>query len=239
MQNDLSVMVESLTRLAAQYGPFLFAILFTFVVTSTAHKYYRESNTRQPPASEEEKGTYRSYFRTSVWVGVALTLVSIGWWFYVQMFGPSTYQIAIVRLQPDEKIVSQYFAKTVPEPNIPGTVPLYDAYFIVTQDVPFKVGDKFDFYYYKAPVTPNQTAVATAGSAVGVGVGVTATLIEVKYSGNKLDTYQVTSSGSTVTLTTVANNATATVLASISNEISIARPQLASAAVTSSARTSQ
>src|SRR6201988_4227158 len=130
MQVDLST-IETATRLASQYGPFLFAILFIFVVTRTAHKYYQECNTRTVPATEEEKKTYRSYFLISVWGGIALTLVSIGWWVYVQMQGPSVYQIAIVALHSDEAILSNYFSKTVPRPAIGGASALTDDYFIV------------------------------------------------------------------------------------------------------------
>jgi hypothetical protein len=145
MQNDLSSMVETMTRLAAQYGPFLFAMLFILVVTSTAHKYYRESNTRQPPASEEERATYRSYFRTSVWVGIGLTLVSIGWWFIAQFHGPTNFEIAVVGLQPGETIASNYYSQDVAEPMIQGTIPLHDSKFMVNKAVPLKIGDKFKF----------------------------------------------------------------------------------------------
>jgi hypothetical protein len=230
MEIDLSSL-ESVTRLAQQYGPFLFAMLFIFVVTRTAHKYYLESNTRQqPPASEEEKTTYRSYFRTSVWVGIALTLLSIGWWIYVQMQGPSIYQIAIVGLQPDESVLSQYYFKTVPRPTIPGAVAPHDDYFIVAQDQPIKIGDTFDFYYFKTPPTQ---AVATPGGQPAEAVGITGTPIEIKYSGNTRETYQVTQNGGTVSLKIVASNPTATGSVLVADGDQGSRPQLASLAVTS------
>jgi hypothetical protein len=200
MQNDLS-MLDSIARSAAQYGPFLFAVLFTLVVTRTAHKYYQESNTRQqPPATEEEKATYRSYFTTSIWVGIALTLVSIGWWIYVQMQGTNVYQIAINGLQPDETVSSNYYAMTKPEPTIPGAVTLTDYLFMIVQNAPFKVGDKFEIYYFKIPPRP---ASGTPGDQTA-GVGIAPIPLQVQYSGNPSDTYQVTQNGGTVTLTTVA-----------------------------------
>jgi hypothetical protein len=46
---------KDLVQLAADFGPFLFAILFIMVVTRTAHGYYRECSTRtEPLASPEE-----------------------------------------------------------------------------------------------------------------------------------------------------------------------------------------
>ncbi|MFZ3353913.1 MAG: hypothetical protein WA268_23930 [Xanthobacteraceae bacterium] len=219
MQVNMSIL-ETITRLAAQYGPFLFAMLFIFVVTRTAHNYYRESNTRQPQASEEEKRTYRSYFVTSVWVGISLALLSIGWWIYVQMEGPSVYQIAIVGLHSDESILSQYFSKIVPRPTIAGANPLADEYFIVAQDRPFRMGDKFEFYYFKTLTTNTVTGGANATAGVGV-IGVP---IEIKYSGNNLDTYQITQTGNLVSLTLVASNPSTINGAFAENEVKRLQP---------------
>ncbi len=202
MQTDLA-MLDSIARSAAQYGPFLFAVLFILIVTRTAHKYYQESNTRQqPPATEEEKATYRSYFTISIWVGIALTLVSIGWWIYVQMQGTNVYQIAINGLQPNETVSSNYYSMTKPEPTIPGAVTLTDYLFMVVQNAPFKVGDKFEIYYFKIPPRPSP---GTAGEQPA-GVGIAPIPLQVQYSGNPSDTYQVTQDGGTVALTTVAAN---------------------------------
>jgi hypothetical protein len=202
METDLA-MLDSIARSAAQYGPFLFAVLFILIVTRTAHKYYQESNTRQqPPATEEEKATYRSYFTISIWVGIALTLVSIGWWIYVQMQGTNVYQIAINGLQPNETVSSNYYSMTKPEPTIPGAVILTDYLFMVVQNAPFKVGDKFEIYYFKIPPRPSS---GTAGDQPS-GVGIAPVPLQVQYSGNPSDTYQVTQNGGTVALTTVAAN---------------------------------
>jgi hypothetical protein len=231
MQVDLSTL-EAFTRLAAQYGPFLFAMLFIFVVTRTAHKYYQECNVRQqPPASEEERKTYRSYFRTSIWVGIALTALSVGWWIYVQMAGPSVYQIAIVGLRSDESILSQYFAKVVPRPTPPGADTLADDFFIIAQDKPFRIGDKFQFYYFK---TPSTHAVSTPGVQPAAGIGVQGVPIEVKYAGNALDTYQLTQTGDTVSLHVVASNRAPVGNSVTAEEIRMLATQLASASPASS-----
>ena len=198
MSIDLTTM-EAVVRLAQQYGPFLFAILFILVVTRTAHKYYKECNTRTAPvASEEEKRAYRLYFIASIWSGIAVTALSIVWWIYAQIAGTNIYQVAIVGLAPDESVLSQYYVKTVPRPTPPGMPSLHDDYFIIAQSEPFKIGDKFYFDYFKISNTPTPAAVA-----VGIAPG---NHIEIKYSGNKIDTFQISTDGGSVNLKTVASN---------------------------------
>jgi hypothetical protein len=189
MQIDVTTF-ETLTRLAQQYGPFLFALLFILVVTRTAHEYYQECNTRtQPRASESEKKTYRSYFISSVWVGIALMLISIGWWIYAQMQGPSIYQIAIVGLRPEESVLSDYYSKTISRPSIPGAMALHDTYFIVAREGPIAIGDEFNLYYFKAA-----TSAGAAASDAAAGVGIAGVKLDIKYFGRKRDAYQVAQS---------------------------------------------
>ena len=52
--------LSKLTNLAFQFGPFLFALLFSLIITRWAHKIYREANQRKAP--DEERETYRFYF---------------------------------------------------------------------------------------------------------------------------------------------------------------------------------
>ena len=129
-------------------------------------------------------------------------LLSISWWIYVQLQGPSIYQIAILGLQQDESILSEYYSKTVTRPTIPGAEVLHDEYFIVAQDQPLKIGDRFEFYYFKTPASP--TVAAPVGQPAGIGLA--GTQVDIKYSGNKLDTYEVAQSGSAVSLKIVASN---------------------------------
>jgi hypothetical protein len=179
---DMSVnTVETLTRLAEQFGPFLFAILFILVVTRTAHGYYRDCMTRTaPPSTEQEQKTYRSYFLCSVWVGIVVMGLSIGWWFYVQARGNNVYQIAILDLGADEQILSNYFAKNAPHPTMAGLEPIHDAYFLVVRDHPFEIGDRLAFQYFKVS--------AKAGTDAK---GVIGTQIELKYAGGHNLTYKI------------------------------------------------
>jgi hypothetical protein len=169
---DLSVFT-SIVSLAEQFGPFLFSILFILVVPRIAQNYYREANIRMPPASEEEKNTYRIYFIGSVVCGILVMGASIGWWFFWQSQGTFVYQVAIVGLKEDETIASQFFNKRAPRPVIPGAVGLHDDYFVLVQNQPFNVGDKFQFDFYKIPTDIN--------SCVGAAGSVTPQKLEIVY----------------------------------------------------------
>jgi hypothetical protein len=207
MPIDLTTL-ETVVRLAQQYGPFLFAILFILIVTRTAHKYYKECNTRAAPAaSEEEKRAYRFYFVVSIWSGIAVMVLSIIWWIYAQVAGTNIYQVAIVGLAPDESVLSQYYFKNVPRPTPPGMTSLHDDYFIIAQSEPFKIGDKFDFYYFKIPSDSPAPAAA---------VGISGKPIEIKYSGNKIDTFQISTDGGSVNLKVIASEP-----AAINNQLAV------------------
>jgi hypothetical protein len=178
---DLST-VEAITRLAEQFGPFLFAVLFILVVTRTARGYYVECMTRkEPPPSDQEQKTYRAYFMSSVWIGVAVMSLSIGWWFYVQARGNHVYQITIVDLDPDESVLSNYYFKKGLRPTLsPDGVSMHDAHFLIVQDRPFKSGDVLAFHYFKHTATPATPGRGTIGKQ-----------IEIKYAGGYSLRYRV------------------------------------------------
>jgi hypothetical protein len=178
MEFDLTT-IESVTRLAEQFGPFLFAILFILVVTRTARGYYVDCMTRTaPPSTDQEQKTYRLYFLCSVWVGIAAMTMSIGWWIYSQARGNHVYQFAIVNLGPDETILADYYFKNSPHPTVEGVAPMHDAYFLVVQDRPFQVGDRIAFQYFKIPKVEKAPTGSTA-----IGVSISSKQIEVVYSG--------------------------------------------------------
>ena len=181
--------IESLTRLAEQFGPFLFAILFIVFITRTARGYYDECMKRtSPPSTDQEQRTYRLYFFSSMWVGIVVMALSIGWWLYTQSRGNHVYQISILNLAPDEKIVSEYYSRTNVRQAIPGVAPHHDALFLVVRERPYTAGQTLSFQYVKQ--TP--AAVASgAGSNPSIGSALTPSSIEVKYSGGKLLSYRV------------------------------------------------
>ncbi|MEA2994446.1 MAG: hypothetical protein QOD40_3366 [Alphaproteobacteria bacterium] len=180
MNVDLST-VEAITRLAEQFGPFLFAVLFILVVTRTAHTYYSDCMTRKdPPPSELEQKTYRLYFVSSVCVGIAVMTLSIGWWFYVQSKGNHVYQVAILGLDPDETVLADYYFKQVQRPTVPGGKAEHDMYFLIVRDQPFRMGERFEFEYFKLPSAP-----------ASVGAEISGRTVEIKYGGSRSDTYRL------------------------------------------------
>jgi hypothetical protein len=216
--------LDDVVRSAEQFGPFLFAILFILVVTRTAHGYYRECNMRKdPPASEQERRTYRLYFICSVWCGIVAMALSIVWWGYAQLKGTYVYQIAIVGLREDESVLANYFQKRVPRPSVAGGIAVHDLYFLIVQEEPFRVGDNFSFDYYKIP----QDA-ATAGSGAA---GIVPAPIEIKYGGNKSDIYRLTPDADSPRLTIVASNQKAVDDFFTADEIKVLDPHIASASV--------
>jgi len=219
MKVDLST-VETVTRLAEQFGPFLFAILFILVVTRTAHSYYRDCATRKdPPPSHQELKTYRLYFLCSIWVGIAVMGLSIGWWIYAQSKENHVYQVAVVDLKPDEDVLADYFFKKVDHPAIPGARPAHDRYFLIVQDEPFRIGDRFRFDYFKLSTGPD-----------AVGTGVAGTPVETKYSGNRSDTFRLVLGAQGPRLEAIARRRGSPMPVFASDEIKAARAQYAIAA---------
>ena len=193
MTVDLSTL-EAITRLAEQFGPFLFAILFILVVTRTARRYYLECMTRkEPPPSVQEQKTYRLYFLCSVWVGIVVMTMSIGWWIYAQAKGNHVYQVAVVDLGPDELVLSDYYFKTTQRPSIPGANAGHDTYFLIVRDQPFKVGELFDFEYFKLPTGPTV-----------VGTGIAGKRVEIKYDGTRAGKYRLVADAAGTRLEVVA-----------------------------------
>lgn len=187
--SGLDVALEKLVPLAEQFGPFLFAILFLLVITRTAQSYYRECSTRKPPAPPEELKAYRNYFVCSMWFGIAVTTLSIGWWVYVHMKGNHTYLVTIRNLQHDEEVSADYYSRRAQKSVDAALAPMHDLHFIIVQDQPFNVGDKFTFLVYKRPpqFVPGMPGVVPAQ-------------VTVKYNGRRQDTFSVDFRSPTPTL---------------------------------------
>lgn len=143
--------ISQLTNLAFQFGPFLFALLFTLFVSRWGYKIYRKANIRDnPPASEKEISTYRLYFLGTAIFGLVLVIISIIWWFNYQS-AIHIFKGKIVGLKEYEKITSSslYFKPvllTKLDENIPQ---IRDVHFIFIQSKPFSENQKFKIYYSK------------------------------------------------------------------------------------------
>jgi hypothetical protein len=91
--------LEVLVRLAFEFGPFLFAILFMMVITRMAQRFYERVRTREAPeASKQERAAYRAFFVSSFVFGMLLVALSVGWWFYAHLSDEHNYEIVIVDL---------------------------------------------------------------------------------------------------------------------------------------------
>ena len=202
--------LTSVVQLAERFGPFLFAILFIVFVTRVAHSYYNEANTRKdPPAGDQERETYRFYFLCSVWCGVAVMVLSIGWWFYTQSQGSHTYQITVKALSEDEMVYADdYFSRSAPHPPIPGVLGSHDEHFLVARQEPFTVGERFNLLFYKKP----EAVGGVAGSIKPKELFVT-------YQGEAIGTYTLTYKGDNPELVAVASNDRAGRLAFSEDEI--------------------
>ena len=195
MDLDLSGL-ETVARMAEEFGPFLFAILFILFIPKIAHGYYKEANTRKrPPASQQERNTYRLYFISSVWCGVIVMALSIAWWVYAQSRGSNVYQIAITRLGEDDIVDAPYFRRLQSHSPTEGLPSYYDALFVVVRDQPFRTSDKFEFWFYKKP----SAGAGVAGRPVGKQVA-------VPYRGQSSDTYTLSFEGDVPKLTAVVSD---------------------------------
>ncbi|WNM62487.1 hypothetical protein [Candidatus Nitrospira neomarina] len=159
--NQFTVSFPELRNIASDafsYGPFLFALLFNLFITNWAYSIYRKACMRtDPPATETEKNTYRSYFWLSGWFGILLVVVSIGWWFFRGPGDkkPSThvFQGVFKNLQDYERLTSTEFylrQELIPKLH-PEARQLRHQHFLIIKDKPFNDQNTFSLYYSKDP----------------------------------------------------------------------------------------
>lgn len=97
--------VERLTRLAFEFGPFLFAILCVLWVTRKAYNYYNGACVAQPPVPPAEIKTHRIVYYGS-WVFSALLVIASVTWWMANYRTIKVYKFSILDLTKDEFIVS-------------------------------------------------------------------------------------------------------------------------------------
>src|SRR3954451_21208609 len=82
---DGTNMVGALTKLASDYGPFLFAILFAVIIPVQAYRSYCDAIAKYPQPTDKESeliGQSELYFRSAWIAGFVLIAFSLGWWLY-------------------------------------------------------------------------------------------------------------------------------------------------------------
>jgi hypothetical protein len=85
MQPEVDLATQ-MTRLASDYGPFLFAILFSLIVPLRAFHNFRDCTMRFPsPDATQSLLIHESetYFRSTWIAGFVLIAFAVGWWLYL------------------------------------------------------------------------------------------------------------------------------------------------------------
>ena len=141
--------IPDFTKLAYQYGPFFFAVLFTLVTTGIARKFYNKVVTREKPIpTDREKNTHRIIYFVTFSVGILLVLLSVIWWicnqpkFYV-------YQGKILNLSDYAFITSEslYFNCELIQKPYDNAPQLRNEKFLFIQNRPFDQNQKFTVHF--------------------------------------------------------------------------------------------
>ena len=145
--------IPEFTRLAFQYGPFFFAVLFSVFVTLTARRAYVK-------ATGSKVSVHRLVYLTTFYLGIALILGSVIWWFFHQ---PShhIYRGSIKNLKDYEKIISpSLYFKPILLTQIDEDTPQFrEEHFIILQSKPFIRDQEFSIYYSKSPGVVEELAL--------------------------------------------------------------------------------
>jgi hypothetical protein len=197
--------IESLTNLAQEFGPYLFAILFIVFVPRIAHGYYTACATRTAPApGKQELDVYRLYFVSSVGVGIVVMGLSISWWFYQHAKTKFIYQISINDLTSLERVASEYYYRDNPHQSIlPGVAATHDALFLIVRNEPFSIGQTLSFQYVMQ--TPD-AAPGGGGSNAPLGNALVPKVVAAKYTGGDILNFHVVSDASGPRLEAVAGD---------------------------------
>ncbi len=181
--------LAELTRLAGDYAPFFFAVLFLTLITRAAHGYYSKACTRtDPPANEIEQKTYRLYFLVVTGSSIILVMLAIIWFAFNQMRGPHTFQIAITELEGTTKVESGFFSKITLRPRLDATS-ISDVYLLIVQEQPFMTGAKFPITVWLIP----DAAPGSGASTLLCGMAGTPQKkqLEITYRGKAKENFQV------------------------------------------------
>jgi hypothetical protein len=143
--------LEKLAELSFQFGPFVFALIFTIWISRWGYKKYNETCKRKDPiASDDEKKTVKNYFRVTTYFGLALVVVSVVWWFHFQ----EIHHIFAGRIEGlrdyHETLSHALYIRPVHQGAIDVDLPIFHQdHFIVTQRSPFRESQCFDITIIK------------------------------------------------------------------------------------------
>ena len=143
--------IDLLTKLAYEFAPFFFAVLYAVVIPPIAYRWYSAANGRRP-ANQLEQKTTRQWFLTTTYFGFGLVVAAIAW--YIFTHRPSStymYEGVVVDVKVNEAVESADFFS---RPEIIGSLTeLRNVRFVIKRDRPFRVGEKLLLYFYEQPTT--------------------------------------------------------------------------------------
>lgn len=106
--------LEQLTPLAQQYGPFFFAVLFVLLVPFMGQTWFRgflEMRIEKGQERDAALEVYKFYWKSGIVAGLCLVFFAVTWWFYVQN---KHLQIeAMLRAEQVKKMQESYFKSRV------------------------------------------------------------------------------------------------------------------------------
>jgi hypothetical protein len=143
--------ITALVKLAYDFGPFLFAVLFLLVVTRSAHRYSYQVHARiTPPVTPPESAMYRLYFLSSFWFGIVLVTASVVWWIYAGMV-THVVEVVLRGAPAGLQIASDDAYQKVSYREIPGgNTYESDYYFAVVKNGSFRDGEPILFKYWRS-----------------------------------------------------------------------------------------
>jgi hypothetical protein len=145
---EIAALLDALSNVAYQFGPFFFAVLFTLVITRSARQWYA-----QPNLEPEQQAAFRNYFYACWIFGMLLVVASVAWWIRTQWEGHHAFAGKIVALRPNQQLSAvsddqNFWSRIWAHQNSPmGN--LSDYSFVVVGDRPFRKGEVLNLHYWE------------------------------------------------------------------------------------------
>jgi hypothetical protein len=139
--------LTTVTSLAYNYGPCVFALIFLFFVCRWTNKIYVECQVRVPPVSSSDKAVYKYTFLGACVVTALLVVSSILWFIFIQT-RVSAFEFHVTGLSQQQKIWfdGDRFYSRESKRDVSGA-DVADVYFAIIRHRPMIPGDKFIVKY--------------------------------------------------------------------------------------------
>jgi hypothetical protein len=106
-------LLEQLSAIAEQFGPFFFALLFIIFVPAMGQKYFANFLKQRASRGQERAvalEAYTFYWKTGIVTGLILVVISVWWYIYVKMHqiqirNTSVFEAVIRGIQDDDDFV--------------------------------------------------------------------------------------------------------------------------------------